>query len=80
MGRGRARPRRAGDDRTYGENVHTFVNRAEYNGPYLPGYVSLSPNGHRGQGAGLIAVDHVVGNVELGQMNRWVEFYERCSG
>ena len=37
---------------TYGENVHTFVNRAEYNGPYLPGYVSLSPNGHRGQGAG----------------------------
>jgi 4-hydroxyphenylpyruvate dioxygenase len=65
---------------TYGENVHTFVNRAEYNGPYLPGYVSLSPNGHRGQGAGLIAVDHVVGNVELGQMNRWVEFYESVFG
>jgi 4-hydroxyphenylpyruvate dioxygenase len=65
---------------TYGENVHTFVNRAEYSGPYLPGYVSLSPNGHRGQGAGLVAVDHVVGNVELGQMNRWVEFYESVFG
>ena len=65
---------------TYGENVHTFVNRSEYKGPYLPGYVSLSPNGHRGQGAGLIAVDHVVGNVELGQMNRWVEFYESVFG
>jgi 4-hydroxyphenylpyruvate dioxygenase len=65
---------------TYGEVVHTFVNRAEYNGPYLPGYVSLSPNGHRSEDAGLIAVDHVVGNVELGQMNRWVEFYESVFG
>jgi 4-hydroxyphenylpyruvate dioxygenase len=65
---------------TYGENVHTLVNRSEYNGPFLPGYVSLSPNGHRSQGAGLIAVDHVVGNVELGQMNRWVEFYESVFG
>ena len=42
---------------TYGENVHTFVNRAEYTGPYLPGYVSLSPNGHRGKGVGLIAIE-----------------------
>jgi 4-hydroxyphenylpyruvate dioxygenase len=65
---------------TYGENVHTFVNRAEYTGPYLPGYVSLSPNGHRGKGVGLIAIDHVVGNVELGRMNHWVEFYEQVFG
>jgi 4-hydroxyphenylpyruvate dioxygenase len=65
---------------TYGESVHTFVNRAGYNGPFLPGYVSLSPNGHRGRGAGLITIDHVVGNVELGQMNRWVEFYESVFG
>jgi 4-hydroxyphenylpyruvate dioxygenase len=87
--RGIAEPERVEDDHgrvelatigTYGENVHTFVNRAEYNGPFLPGYVSLAPNGHRGQGAGLIAVDHVVGNVELGQMNRWVEFYESVFG
>ena len=65
---------------TYGEVVHTFVNRAEYTGPYLPGYVSLSPNGHRGKGVGLIAIDHVVGNVELGKMNHWVEFYEQVFG
>jgi 4-hydroxyphenylpyruvate dioxygenase len=65
---------------TYGENVHTFVNRAEYTGPYLPGYVSLSPNGHPGKGVGLIAIDHVVGNVELGKMNHWVEFYEQVFG
>jgi len=65
---------------TYGENVHTFVNRAEYTGPYLPGYVSLAPNGHPAEGVGLIAIDHVVGNVELGKMNPWVEFYEQVFG
>ena len=65
---------------TYGDVVHTFVNRADYQGPYLPGYVSLAPNGHPRRGAGLIALDHVVGNVELGQMNRWVEFYESVFG
>jgi len=65
---------------TYGEVVHTFVNRAEYTGPYLPGYVSLSPNGHPAKGVGLIAIDHVVGNVELGKMNHWVEFYEQVFG
>ena len=65
---------------TYGENVHTFVTRTEYTGPYLPGYVSLSPNGHRGKGVGLITIDHVVGNVELGKMNHWVEFYEQVFG
>ncbi len=65
---------------TYGENVHTFVDRADYAGPYLPGYVSLSPNGRAGSGVGLIAIDHVVGNVELGKMNEWVEFYERVFG
>ncbi|HYK06653.1 MAG TPA: 4-hydroxyphenylpyruvate dioxygenase [Gaiellaceae bacterium] len=65
---------------TYGENVHTFVNRADYAGPYLPGYVSLSQNGRGGSAIGLIAIDHVVGNVELGKMNEWVEFYERVFG
>jgi 4-hydroxyphenylpyruvate dioxygenase len=64
---------------TYGEVVHTFVNRAGYGGPHLPGYVSLSHNGHR-SGVGLIAIDHVVGNVELGKMNHWVEFYEQVFG
>ncbi|MBA3476732.1 MAG: 4-hydroxyphenylpyruvate dioxygenase [Actinobacteria bacterium] len=65
---------------TYGEVVHTFVNRTQYTGPYLPGYVPLASNGHRGTGVGLIAIDHVVGNVELGKMNHWVEFYEQVFG
>ena len=65
---------------TYGENVHTFVARADYGGPYLPGFVSLAPNGAPGAGVGLVAIDHVVGNVELGQMDRWVEFYEQVFG
>jgi 4-hydroxyphenylpyruvate dioxygenase len=65
---------------TYGDNVHTFVNRTDYAGPYLPGYRSLSPNGQPGRGVGLTVVDHVVGNVELGKMNEWVEFYERVFG
>src|SRR5919201_5495837 len=64
---------------TYGENLHTFVNREEYAGPYLPGYVSLESNGNR-RGVGLKTIDHVVGNVELGRMDHWVEFYERTMG
>jgi 4-hydroxyphenylpyruvate dioxygenase len=65
---------------TYGEVVHTFVERGDYSGPYLPGYVSLSSNGAPGLGVGLVALDHVVGNVQLGKMNEWVEFYERVLG
>jgi 4-hydroxyphenylpyruvate dioxygenase len=65
---------------TYGDTIHTFVNRADYAGPFLPGYVSVSANGHANQGVGLINIDHVVGNVELGRMNDWVEFYERVFG
>ncbi|MGH3104884.1 MAG: VOC family protein, partial [Gaiellaceae bacterium] len=65
---------------TYGETVHTFVNRADYAGPYLPGYVAQeSSNGVPG-GIGLQVIDHVVGNVELGRMDHWVEFYERTMG
>ncbi|MBA3347817.1 MAG: 4-hydroxyphenylpyruvate dioxygenase [Actinobacteria bacterium] len=65
---------------TYGENVHTFVTRGDYAGSYLPGFVSLSPNGHADDGVGLVAIDHVVGNVELGRMDHWVEFYEEVFG
>src|SRR5256884_585347 len=65
---------------TYGDVVHTFVNRKDYNGPYLPGYRSTLENGRADQGVGLKALDHVVGNVELGRMNTWVEFYERVFG
>jgi 4-hydroxyphenylpyruvate dioxygenase len=65
---------------TYGDTIHTFVNRQDYAGPFLPGFVSLSENGHRDPGVGLLTLDHLVGNVELGKMNYWVEFYETVFG
>src|SRR6478672_7876544 len=65
---------------TYGENIHTFVNRDDYAGPYLPGYTSTTENGSPATGIGLQVIDHVVGNVELGRMDHWVEFYERAFG
>ena len=66
---------------TYGENVHTFVNRKDYNGPFLPGFQEVPrTNGRPSTGVGLKAIDHVVGNVELGRMDYWVEFYERTMG
>jgi len=64
----------------YGDTVHSFVDRAEYHGPFMPGYVSISDNGHRGAGVGLQNIDHCVGNVELGRMDEWVGFYERVMG
>jgi 4-hydroxyphenylpyruvate dioxygenase len=63
---------------TYGDVVHTFVGRNGYEGAYLPGYVA-SANGV-GDGVGLLAIDHIVGNVELGKMEFWVEYYERVFG
>jgi 4-hydroxyphenylpyruvate dioxygenase len=65
---------------TYGDTIHTFVNRGDYAGPFKPGYVSQSANGNRTVGVGLQNIDHVVGNVELGRMNEWVGFYERVFG
>jgi len=65
---------------TYGDTIHTFVNRSDYAGPFLPGYVSTSANGHRDSGVGLLRLDHLVGNVELGKMDYWVEFYETVFG
>ena len=65
---------------TYGDVVHTFVNRSQYEGAYLPGYVAQQSSNGTGGGVGLVAIDHVVGNVELGRMEHWVEFYERVFG
>ena len=65
---------------TYGENIHTFVNRDDYAGAFLPGYRWISENGRGATGIGLKNVDHVVGNVELGRMDEWVSFYERTMG
>jgi 4-hydroxyphenylpyruvate dioxygenase len=63
---------------TYGDVVHTFVDRSSYEGAYLPGYVAQESAA--ASEVGLLAIDHVVGNVELGRMNHWVEFYERVFG
>jgi len=64
---------------TYGDTVHKFVERKNYNGPFLPGFkepahkLEVKP-------VGLRHVDHCVGNVELGKMNDWVRFYEDVMG
>jgi 4-hydroxyphenylpyruvate dioxygenase len=65
---------------TYGDTIHTFVNRSDYAGPFKPGFVSVSSNGNRSGGLGLTNIDHVVGNVELGKMDHWVSFYENVFG
>jgi len=64
---------------TYGDTVHTFVDRSGYKGKYLPGYVEQHRPPRHGT-TGLLAIDHIVGNVELGQMERWVKFYEDVFG
>jgi 4-hydroxyphenylpyruvate dioxygenase len=65
---------------TYGEVVHIFVERKEYNGVFLPGFRAWSTPDYNPEPVGLMYVDHMVGNVELGQMNHWVEFYEKVMG
>ena len=68
---------------TYGETRHSLVDRSRYDGPFLPGFVAREPIVQRPAGAPkryFQAVDHVVGNVELGQMDEWVDFYRRVMG
>src|SRR5262249_16713350 len=65
---------------TYGDVVHTFVGRNGYEGAYLPGYAAQECAEGDGPAPGLLAIDHIVGNVELGQMDNWVAYYERVFG
>jgi 4-hydroxyphenylpyruvate dioxygenase len=69
---------------TYGETRHTLVDRSRYTGAFLPGFVTRDPIVRRPEDAGpkrfFQAVDHVVGNVELGRMDEWVRFYQRVMG
>ncbi|MFG2938537.1 4-hydroxyphenylpyruvate dioxygenase [Streptomyces sp. NPDC048282] len=65
---------------TYGETRHTLVERAGYDGPYLPGFVAASPIVAPPARRTFQAVDHCVGNVELGRMNEWVGFYHQVMG
>ncbi len=65
---------------TYGQTRHTLVERLEYDGPFMPGFVAAAPIVRRPGKRFFQAIDHVVGNVELGHMDEWVEFYHRVMG
>lgn len=65
---------------TYGDTVHLFVERKNYNGPFMPGYKAWSLPGFAPADTGLLYVDHCVGNVGWNQMNPWVKFYEEVMG
>ena len=65
---------------TYGETRHTLVDRTGYDGPYLPGYSPAQPMVEPPARRYFQAVDHCVGNVELGRMDEWVTFYHQVMG
>lgn len=65
--------------KTYGETWHTFVERHAYNGAFMPGFEARE-SVYPVQPVGLKYVDHCVGNVELGAMNKWVKFYQDVMG
>ena len=65
---------------TYGETVHTFVQRDGYDGVFMPGFIERSSERWKPQEVGLRYVDHCVGNVDLGDMNRYVKFYTDVLG
>jgi 4-hydroxyphenylpyruvate dioxygenase len=71
---------------TYGDTQHTLVDRSHYRGIYWPGYVQRQSTYAKGAGQSaeprrvFQAIDHVVGNVDLGHMDEWVEFYNRVMG
>ncbi|HEU5048945.1 MAG TPA: 4-hydroxyphenylpyruvate dioxygenase [Gemmatimonadales bacterium] len=64
---------------TYGDTIHSLVERRNYDGLFLPGFRPVTSR-FRTEPVGLLHVDHCVGNVELGKMNTWVKFYEDVMG
>lgn len=73
--------------RTYGDTLIKFVERADYQGAFAPGFAPRGEGADGGgngrfahKGYGLAAIDHMVGNVELGAMNRWVDFFVNTMG
>ena len=67
--------------KTFGDTLHSFIERKNYNGLFLPGFVDASHKSLKGiTDTNLKAVDHMVGNVELGNMLTWVEFYAKVLG
>jgi 4-hydroxyphenylpyruvate dioxygenase len=63
--------------KTYGDTIHSMISFKDYAGPFLPGYAVAEVPGEE---VGILRVDHMVGNVELGQMNEWADFYKNIFG
>jgi 4-hydroxyphenylpyruvate dioxygenase len=66
--------------RTYGETVHTFLDRSAYTGQFAPGFGPAVLPTPRGEAVGLTRFDHIVGNVELGHLGEWVDYYREVLG
>ena len=64
----------------YGDTIHTFVERRNYRGVFLPGFEAMPQPDPLARPVGLKYVDHMVGNVGWGEMNRWVDFYRDVMG
>ena len=65
---------------TYGEVRHSFVDRRDYHGVFAPGYRQVKRPARAAEGLSLLEIDHCVGNVELGDMDRFVDFYRDVFG
>lgn len=63
--------------KTYGDTIHSFISYVDYTGPFLPGFKAKEVPG---QEVGILRVDHMVGNVELGKMDEWADWYSRVLG
>ena len=64
----------------YGDTIHSFIERRNYRGVFMPGFKAVEQPDHVARPVGLKHIDHVVGNVGWGEMNKWVEFYENVMG
>ncbi|MHB8509124.1 MAG: 4-hydroxyphenylpyruvate dioxygenase family protein, partial [Candidatus Dormibacteria bacterium] len=70
-----------GSIRMYGEVLMSFIERKDYSGTFLPGFEALPRNsGGKHRGVGIAAIDHIVGNVALGDMNVWVKWFQDVLG
>jgi 4-hydroxyphenylpyruvate dioxygenase len=65
---------------TYGETVHTFLDRSRYTGPFAPRFEPSPLRRPVGPDVGLLRIDHIVGNVEAGELDRWVGYYQQVLG
>ena len=65
---------------TYGDTIHSFVDRSKYRGVFLPGFRAVTEPDRIARPVGLKYIDHMVGNVGWGEMNHWVDFYEDVLG